>query len=64
MEQAVKNQKETGLHRQVKLPIKSIPRVIIDIRLGPTSPVQQHAWRRFWTKIITEVKKDDNGHEQ
>jgi len=63
-EQAVKNEKETGLHRHVKLPIKSVPRVSIDIRLGPMSPVQRRAWRRFWAKIITEVKKDDNGREQ
>ena len=33
-------------------------RVKIDIRPGPASPAQKVAWRRFWQKLIAEVKSE------
>lgn len=30
--------------------------VISDIRPGPASPTQKAAWRRFFRRLITEVK--------
>ena len=32
------------------------PRVIVNIRPGEMSPAQKQAWRKFWQKLITEVK--------
>ncbi len=31
-------------------------KVISDIRHGSASPSQKQAWRKFWGKIIVEVK--------
>ncbi len=33
-------------------------KVKLDIRPGPVSPAQRATWRRFWQKLITEVKGD------
>jgi hypothetical protein len=32
--------------------------VTINLVPGPTSPAQKHAWRKFWTKLIAEVKQE------
>ena len=36
--------------------IKDTIKVKVDIRPGPVSPAQKQAWRRFWQKLIAEVK--------
>lgn len=38
-----------------KAPIK----VTVDIRSAPTSPAQKQVWKRFWQKLIAEVKGDE-----
>jgi hypothetical protein len=30
--------------------------VTLDIKPGPASPAQKQAWKRFWQKLIAEVK--------
>lgn len=39
--------------------------VEVDIRLGRglTTPAQKQAWRRFWQKVITELKGEDHGNQ-
>lgn len=33
--------------------------VTLDIKYGPSTPAQQQAWKRFWQKLIAEVKTDE-----
>jgi len=33
-------------------------RVTINLAPGPTSPAQKQAWRKFWEKLIAEVKQE------
>jgi len=33
--------------------------VILNIKRGPASPAQKQAWKRFWQKLISEVKADE-----
>ena len=42
----IKATKDTGLKLRV------------DIRPGPVSPAQKTAWRKFWQKLIAEVKSE------
>jgi hypothetical protein len=32
--------------------------VTLNLVPGPTSPAQKHAWRKFWAKLIAEVKQE------
>ncbi len=32
------------------------PKVTMNIQSGPMTPAQKQAWKRFWQKVITEVK--------
>jgi hypothetical protein len=34
-------------------------KVVVDIKPGPASPAQKQAWKRFWGKLISEVKADE-----
>lgn len=36
------------------------PTVTVTVRIegGPVSPAQKRAWKRFWQKLITEVKSE------
>lgn len=34
-------------------------KVIISIWSGPASPAQKGAWRKFWQKLIAEVKANE-----
>jgi hypothetical protein len=34
-------------------------KVVLNIRPGPASPAQKQAWKRFWQKLISEVKADE-----
>jgi hypothetical protein len=34
------------------------PHVTINLVPGPTSPAQKQAWRKFWAKLIAEVKQE------
>lgn len=36
--------------------VTKLVRVAADIRPGQTSVAQKQAWRRFWQKLISEVK--------
>ena len=41
--------------------------VIINLVPGPTSPAQKQAWRKFWAKLIAEVKRatmEDNSSDR
>jgi hypothetical protein len=49
-------QKATNLCRNYQIITKITPKVIVDIRPGLVSPVQQAAWLRFWAKITSEAK--------
>ena len=40
--------KTTDKEMEIKLKVNICP--------GPVSPVQKTAWRRFWEKLIAEVK--------
>jgi len=31
-------------------------KMTVDIQRGPASPAQEQAWKRFWRKLISEVK--------
>ncbi len=31
--------------------------ITINLTTGPASPAQKQAWRKFWTKLIAEVKQ-------
>jgi hypothetical protein len=33
-------------------------KVTVDIQLGPVSPAQKQAWKRFWQKLISEARND------
>lgn len=35
------------------------PIVTIKIRTGPVTPAQKTAWRKFWQKVIVEVKTSE-----
>jgi len=35
---------------------KTQSKVTVNIRPGPMSPAQKQVWRRFWQKLIAEVK--------
>lgn len=34
-------------------------RLTVDIWPGPVSPARQSAWRKFWQKLIAEVKASE-----
>jgi len=34
--------------------------VILNIKRGPASPAQKQEWKRFWQKLISEVKADES----
>ena len=34
-------------------------KVILNIKRGPASPAQKQAWKRFWQKLISEVKAEE-----
>ena len=40
---------------------KDTVKVKLDIRLGPVTPHQRAAWRRFWQRLRPEVKGDAKG---
>jgi hypothetical protein len=42
-----------------KLADRAPIKVTVDIRRGPASPAQKFAWKRFWQKLISEVKRDN-----
>ena len=33
--------------------------VVVNIQPGPASPAQRQAWKRFWQKLIAEVKAEE-----
>ena len=34
------------------------PQMKVVIKPGPATPAQKQAWKRFWQKLIAEVKND------
>jgi len=42
-----------------KLRTTASTNVVVDIKPGPASPAQKQAWKRFWRKLISEVKADE-----
>lgn len=40
--------------RSVAKPIK----VNVDIRPGPVTPAHKAAWRKFWAKLLSDVKRE------
>ena len=42
--------------QMMKSDIRTQLRIKVNIRPGPVSPVQKTAWRKFWQKLISEVK--------
>lgn len=38
--------------------------VRVDVQPGPASPAQKAAWRKFWRKLISEVKSDERKNPQ
>jgi hypothetical protein len=35
-------------------------KITVDIQPGPALPAQKTAWKRFWQKLIDEVKVSDD----
>lgn len=55
---------KTGRKQSVgKAELKGIS-VIADMRLGRVSPAQKVAFRRFWAKVISQVKHEISIDEQ
>lgn len=38
---------------------KTQAKVTVNIRLGPVSPAQKQAWKRFWQKLLAEAKASE-----
>jgi hypothetical protein len=54
----MKNGKSEGKFSSERNGGKANPaHVTINLTAGPTSPAQKQAWRRFWAKLIAEVKQ-------
>jgi len=37
---------------------ESTIKVVVDVHPGPVSPAQKAAWRKFWTKLLSEPKRE------
>lgn len=35
-------------------------KLLASIRPGPTSPAQKQAWKRFWTKLVSQLQEEVN----
>lgn len=43
-----------------KITSNTVIKITKDMRSGPATLAQKMAWRRFWQRIISEVKADDS----
>jgi hypothetical protein len=51
--------------KRKQLPVsKQASTVLIGIQHGPASPTQMQAWKRFWQKLIIEVKASERENPQ
>jgi hypothetical protein len=37
---------------------RTLIKVRVDVRRGAASPAQKAVWRKFWQKLVAEVKKN------
>jgi len=42
----------------------NLVRLTVDVQLGTASPSRKQAWKRFWQKIISDVKADERERRQ